>query len=441
MPIAKMTDTNLLFSCDCLSANSVTGVAKATGTIEGVSPTFDNVLGFSPNATSHSINFSTVTDSVNLDAEGQIVFEVTSDGITEFDDSGQHSGSTGSNKSLMYLLSIKDGASANQTMLYLTGSEILSIKMNSVDTPIGRSVHSAAHGSISTICLWWYGEVFGILIDGNDLLSGIRTKPYASNHFSQLIFGALGATSTPFTGFYIRNIRVSDMSPRLSTNTEISSVGYFGDSYVAQGDKGLLAPRYDATFSQIVEAHLQNKNGMRIRTVVAGYGGHTVGDNAVQNLSSFITDFVAKDVAVAAIIAGNNDATEVITGTTTNAAYKIFINKIMFVDYPTNTIRSRCNRIIITTAGSLKQNTSITDVALSSVNASIKALASWWDVNNPTELNRIRIIDLIPLLGDYAGNPNYQGQLDGNNLNRHPSARGHVIIGDAIYKELSLFAR
>jgi len=445
--VAQITDTEgVLFTVACTAATDVTGVSGATGAVTG-SPTFSS--DGMKCASGDGIIFTSITGSSKLDYEGQIVFDVETEGIAEYDDGAATSGSTGRDSTATeYLFTCKDSGGIKRAEFLINSNEVTSCKLHGSDTAVTGQIHTAGKDSYTNICIWWKGTEYGVLVDGCIFTSGTRANR-VSDQFNALAFGSLnGGGVTPFT-YNIKNIVVSNKSPRMIFRQQISSIGIFGDSFAVNSTISTNNnPLYDATVGYRIQSRLAER-GLKSSIAIDGHSGHSMCDTGTGDLvnDGDATTFAANEYEIVVIMAGNNDCTssasQVANATTgTEARYKEAIERCAFSDYSTNSLRTRTRRIILTTAGSLKQKTSINTAAnnanLVTVNGIINSLPDWWDATYPAFAGLVRVADLYNKLGDTDNNINYRGGVEGTDDNRHPSAFGHILLADIIYDEFYL---
>jgi lysophospholipase L1-like esterase len=404
---------------------------------------FDATNGMQP--TAGSVSFTNFTGNAALTYEGQIVVKAQKNGCCEYDESNQVSGSTGINRAAgVYLVSTENSGGTDSGHLFLGADNTLRTRCNAGDTVVTKSISSSGKGDYVELCYWWKGTEFGLLADGAPVnVGGVRTA--IANVFYKIVVGAAwNGTTAPFGAYYLKDLVVSRIAPRLQLPRKCRSIGFFGDSFVTASILTAPAtPLYDATVGYTIQSEFA-KAGLKVRLGGSGNSGYTVCD-ATSNLSTVIAAFAAQNWDVAVIMAGNNDASasdaqvnHVTTGT--DAKYKDFITQIVAGN-------DQCRKIIVTTSGSLRQYTALDTAANNArkviVDASVAGLPAWWDAANPTNTGLVEVVDLFKLLGgDANNNSNYQGYWNsvGNVTvaavaepdNRHPSSFGYVALGREI---------
>lgn len=460
--VATMTDTgdHILLQCELTSAANVTA---AGGTVTG-SPTFD-ADGYTPVDASNYIQWTDLTGYEALDYAGQVVLELTTQNVATFDsDTTAVSGSNGSDISTgMYLWSTKYGTGAGTNAAYLNilaaNPQLLNIKIDTTsDTAAAGGITSVGKSSTVTICSWWKGGKCGVIVDGVPQLFGNRTA-FRDALFHIFRPGAgFSLSSQLFTG-RIKSVVISRIPPTFYTVSSVRHVGVFGDSFASQFADGKTAgsnPRFDNTAGIQMMKRLYSK-GRKVRVTNAGVSGATICDTGSNDLSSTIAAFAAYKVDVAVILAGQNDIVSTTASdeqfnhatTGTEANLKGFIEQIMFDDYPTNTVRSRTQKVIVNTPASLYQDSTLNTVTNNSrretLDTLVKTLPAWWVSEGYGTADEVEVYDLFTSMGgDATVNYNYQGQynLAGNGANtpslndRHLSTEGHKKLGEDLFNAI-----
>lgn len=446
MSIAKVTDTgvNILLANDLTSVVSAVG---ANGTLNGTASV--SSAGLAPNAGSMSF----IVNNASLEDEGQIVCKVTTEHFGVPDNTGQVSFSKGEAKSAsQYLWSFLSSAPANQGYFLISAAEALGGKLNASDTQstlLGMTTIGKAE--FVEVCIWWKGTEWGVLIDGATFQTGTRAN-FADVFHTINIGSAFNGTSSALTNGTIKDLVISNVSPRIQQRFNKVSLGIFGDSFTENFASLGGTPRYDIRGDALIHGLSYGWKFNRLN--FDGNPGFTVGDTTSSDLSNEIDDFVLLQNDVAVIMAGNNDATTSTARPTTEANYKDFIERIMGETAVGGIKYTNCRMVVIITAGSLTNNAAIDNAlnqaGLLEVNAIINSLPAWWDATYPARTGLVRVIDLHSLLGgDSSTNENYQGYFnsigniaDGGSAtptaqnDRHPSALGFYTVMKAIIKSL-----
>ena len=445
MSIAKVTDTgvNILLANDLTSITSAIG---ANGTLNGTAAVSSD--GLSPNAGSMSF----VINDDSLEYEGQIVVSVSREHVCVPDNTASVSGSTGEAKSAsQYIWSFLSSTPANMGYLLVSAAEAVGGKLHASDTQstlLGMT--TIGKDAFIEICTWWKGTEWGILVDGETFQTGTRAN-FGDVFHTLNIGSAFNGTASALTNGTIKNLAVSNVSPRIQQRFNRISCGFFGDSFVDNFASAGGTPRYDIRGAALIHGLTYGWKFKRLE--FDGNAGFTVGDTTSDDLIDEIDDFVLLQTDVAVIMAGNNDVTSAAARTTTEANYKDFIERILGETAVGGVKYTNCRKVIVTTAGSITNNASIVnptnEAALITVNNIIKSLPNWWDSTYTTRTGIVQVVDLYTLLGDSSTNINYQGYLNslGNiasggsasptaQNDRHPSAQGFYTLMKAIAEKL-----
>lgn len=450
--IATMDDTgdHIIIQCTMTSAAAITA---AGGTVTG-SPDID-ADGLTQVDNSNKVVFTDVPGYQSLDYAGQIVFDVTTQKVSVYDnDTTAVNGSNGSDLSAaQYLFGTKSGSGAgtNAGCLFMNTAQQLTARVGVSDTNAVGGVTSVGKSATTQVCYWWKGTEFGVMIDGSPLITGTRAS-FEDNWFHIFNPGAgFSFSSQLFTG-KIKNLVVSRIPPTFYTHRSVRRIGIFGDSHAKQMSTA-TNPRFDCAAVYQIMKHLAAK-GMKAQVTNDGVSGGTVADGTGTNLSDSIAAFAAKQYDVCVLMPFNNDKkTTTISdveyadaSTGSDANIKKFIEQIMFTDYPTNTVRSRCTRVIVATPGSMYQsdfNTAANNARRVLLHAIVEALPAWWDATYAAYAGMVESYDYFASMGgDSTVNYNYQGQynLDGNGFNtpalddQHLSVEGQTKLGLDLYQ-------
>lgn len=456
MPIRKFGDTgdDILLQC---SLKSAAAVAAAGGTVVDTA-TMDDT-GLNPGSAG-SVTFTNYTGNAALQHEGQICFTATALPCCDADQSNIVSGSRGINLTAAnYLLAGEDPTpGTDRFRLYMADTNSINMRMHSSETAITKRISSIGKGATIDFCAWWDGKNFGLLAggDGNGMAEIIPPSPrlYPNlNSFYKLIVGAArNTTGTPFNGYRIKDLIVSRNSPRLAL-AGLSSIGFFGDSYVAQGVSTTQTTKYDNTVKWQLEKLFASK-GLAPRVFGNGYSGYTVCDKATNYLSPYFAIFNATLPEIAVIMALNNDT---VTTTASDAEYghattgsEARLKELILL----LAANGRTRKLGITNPGSLRQeanlDTALNATRMAAINTMLDALPAWYLANKPANsvLAAVEILDLHAAMGgDVASNVNYVGHWNTiGNLDyggtaspvatpndRHPHASGSRAIAEMIY--------
>lgn len=427
---------HILLACSLASAADIAAPRIGpAGSLVGTGQIFQDG-GFTPGA--GSVYFPGIDPNNLLKHEGQIVLTISTRDVVEYDKSNYVSRSIGYDRLAQTIFQLRDSLNAAAGSLAISAVQRLALKLHASDALVNAySATSVGRGDYVELCCWWRGNKFGLLLDGMEIFKSTRTN-FSDNVFNRIYVGAGGSGLTnPISLAIIKNIIISRRAPRVCN---ADSVGFFGDSFVANLNADCVTPRWNNNRIGVFAA-VHGALGKKIGRVIShGYGGYSVCDTGASDLSAKIAEFAATLPEVAVIVAGNNDSTASASNVTnastgTDSNYKSFIQQIA--------ANKRCKRIIVCTPGSLRQDYAINNesnnINLGIVYNIIKALPSWWDSQNPDRKGLVVVYDLFEALGgDSVVNYNYQGQYDllGNATvapvalpeNRHPSSEGALKI-------------
>ena len=389
MSIAKIADTGdeILLSCSLKteSGGTVASSIGVNGSIVGTA-SVDSSAGLNPNSAG-SVQFVDIDPDGDLKYEGQIVLTVTNPNtIAEYDDSSFVSGSEGINRIVNgYLISILDSLSANHGRQWFSIDDALRGAIHVIDAEVNIPFHSTGKKTVE-FCMWWFGDSWGIFLNGVSFFNGARTDRDAFDPHTLNIGATFNGTDETLEGSLIIDLVVSRNSPRLQINPNVLSVTIAGDSYAAASFVAIQTPKYDVAVKYGIQAGLVNRGFALPRFVEDAHSGFTMCDIASGNqLSDFFADITSIENAANVVLyfASNNDidgATELerndgSTGTVAN--YRTLLTALF------NTNRTKL--VILTTAGSLKGQASLDTPELNAVLAEVvdmvEGLVSWADEN------------------------------------------------------------
>lgn len=455
--IAKITDVqsaqgHILLSCSMASAAAVAAPAIGpAGSVVGTATFADNKM---IPGSAGSILFQDIDPNNQLRHEGQLVMTVSSNQVSKPDNTGVVSRSMGDAlAAAQYLATFRTAANVTKGYWAVNAAEQITGAPHNSDTITGGTISTVGKADEVEICMWWKGNIWGILVDGGDICGEPKARTnFEDNVFYKVYIGATGAgTVSPLISGQISNVVITRCAPRF--REVFASIGMFGDSYVTGiGSTNNTHPSWDNYVYGSLNRILAAKRKKVGRFYAGGNSGHSLCDTSALNLSSVFAAYAAGNYNVDIIVAGNNDylATQaqvehVTTGT--DAHIKSWITTLA--------AQPKKQKIIVVTGGSLRQHVTL-DTAANNANKLIvdsvfHGLEAWVETTFPDRTWEFHLVDLFALLGgDADGNENYQGQCNtyGNiatggsaaavaiPADRHPSSIGNKLWLEAVARLL-----
>lgn len=413
-------DSSIILKCSMLTAAAIT---VAGGTLQS-GATIDPILGVVTGANG-GVQFDlSALDYTSLDQEGQMTFETDARNISAksslaFDSDGfDHVGSE-------YHLhwNSTDGVGTPYGRLYSGGAgDAIKFQMSTNDTEGSKAVHQQladSNSGIAKVTLAWAGMITRLYVNGILVSSTSARAGVDAGNFKYLMVGALLSSVAANTSPYAyRNLVISNKRVTFAEKIELINILGVGDSFYANIP---VLSAYESNFDQVVDGYFHRNNTKSDVDLSDSVSGSTIRDNSGNAIVTQLAGALAKNPYIVFYQGGTNDA--------------ILVNpQISVVDTDVkaqiDTILATAQHVIFINIPSLWGNGSAyngdPDKAANvlAVNAVLNALPAWWNAANPSDKDRVHVVDFYTATG--GANPIAKYFIESN---YHPSGTGYALQG------------
>jgi lysophospholipase L1-like esterase len=395
---------------------------------------FDPVLGFCPEA-KNEFYLPNLTGYQNLDYGGQISFEVSRAWLANNENASPNwPNSSGyipaSNEFFLSALATTGGA---QTIIrkYTTGGA--DAYLSSTDLPF--YVSSQGKGDFVRVNIGWnggrVGGKFWVAIDDALVSSVTRNSSTLSGMFANFYLGSDRGVAGSYanTGYYIRNLQISNKAPVFTYHPRAGSIAILSDSTANTGDV-IYGSYRDAVTSCSMQRRLSRQRNLdSVVPIVSVNGGYRIDNSAPgQYLRDQLPAVLATKPTVVVIMGGTNDAAgSRCSQSTWQAAVADYINDCFATDYVKMVVLAAPMTLTYASAYTAYEG----EVLIAKTK--MQAAAYAWRAANPTDPRKVVVADRYTALGGTNPPPGtFIGQVDGLSDNLHCSGLGHVLQGYCI---------
>ena len=415
------THESILSQASCLTEASIT--AWGTGTTINSGATIDPVLGIKAGTTGSCklMGHGSLTD---LNFAGQFSFDVETEAISITSAATGSVGAGVANNTYLYSNRLSGGTYGRS---YITSAGQVNTEFHTADTHVTWDMHSLGNPRFSRITFSWNYGAMDVYVNGR--YSGTTTRiTYPGDMWTEIHMASdrsqtsAGSVLT-LQNYHMKMILLATQPVTLSHHPQLTNVYMFGDSYVTQASEA-GATFYKNNASDVLKGELA-KRGIYINLTVDGHSGASISDAAVDPLQDYRAALIAANPDIVIFQAGVNDAND-------GAVPANFQTDLD--DHIDSILAGTTAKIFVGNSPSLKSwstyDTPTYVASVKAVNAIIDTAGARWDAANPSDTGRVINYSLFDLYGgEYLLPLVMTGQINNDNDNYHPSAKGQLMWG------------